>query len=84
AFDLRPSNAASPLVNAGNDTPASPPGHDFPGPRALPSHHPPQGKIEPPDVAVLRPNNAVIDIGAYEFGVAPTLEPQAYLPLVRR
>ncbi|MBC8163943.1 MAG: hypothetical protein H7Z42_22265 [Roseiflexaceae bacterium] len=81
AFDLRPSSAASPLVDVGANTPASPAGHEFPNPLALPLQHPPQARI---DVATLRPVNGPIDIGAYEFGVAAKLDPRAYLPLARR
>jgi hypothetical protein len=60
--------SSSPLVNAGADTTASPPGYPFPSPLPRPTIMPPRGTIE----AILpRPVVGTIDIGAYEVGSAP-------------
>ena len=65
-YDVRPI-ATSPLVNAGNTAPASPPGHPFISPLFPPAFHPPFHTALAVGTASARPVFGAIDIGAYEF-----------------
>ena len=58
--------AASPLVRAGNTSPASPPGHPFPSPLVAPRYLPPLHAIEAPGMARARTVAGTIAIGAFE------------------
>ncbi|MCU0607132.1 MAG: hypothetical protein MUF78_06870 [Candidatus Edwardsbacteria bacterium] len=63
AGDFRP-GTGSPLVNAGNPSPASIPGMEFPAPLFPPAYQPPLHQAA--TAAAVRPAVATIDIGAYE------------------
>jgi Right handed beta helix region len=66
AYDLRP-GAASPLRNAGNNTPASNPAFAFPGPLYPPQFEAPR-RVKPGNsVTQPRPADGLIDIGAQEL-----------------
>jgi len=65
-YDVRPI-ATSPLVNAGNSAPASPPGHPFISPLFPPAYHPPLHTALAVGTASPRPVYGAIDIGAYEW-----------------
>jgi hypothetical protein len=65
-YDVRPI-ATSPLVNAGNGAPASPPGHPFISPLFPPAFLPPLHVAYAVGTANARPVFGAIDIGAYEF-----------------
>lgn len=64
-LDLQP-GSGSELINHANPSPAGSPGFEFPGPLFPPTLHPPQRMVEMPGSAVLRPDDAQLDIGAYE------------------
>ncbi|MBL8921227.1 MAG: hypothetical protein JNJ54_20355 [Myxococcaceae bacterium] len=66
-FDYRPL-MGSPLVNQGTTAFPSP-GVTFPSPLAAPGGHPPLRQLMPGSAEV-RPVVGVLDIGAYEFGMA--------------
>jgi len=63
AQDLRP--LTGPLVDAGNVSPAGPPGYAFPNPLFPPAFLPPQRALAAN--AQIRPVRGVLDIGAYEL-----------------
>ncbi|HEV8138088.1 MAG TPA: hypothetical protein VGP85_25635, partial [Pyrinomonadaceae bacterium] len=65
-YDVRPI-ATSPLVNAGNGAPASPPGHPFISPLFPPAFLPPLHTAYAVGTAQARPVFGAIDIGAYEY-----------------
>jgi hypothetical protein len=65
-YDLRLASG-SPLINAGDPAPASPPGHPFISPLFPPAYVPPLHTIQAVGTATPRAVNGVIDIGAYEF-----------------
>jgi hypothetical protein len=65
-YDVRPI-ATSPLVNAGDTAPASPPGHPFINPLFPPAYHPPLHTALAVGTASARPVFGAIDIGAYEY-----------------
>lgn len=64
--DLTPA-APGPLIDNGNQTPSGPPGYPFPFPLFPPVMHPPTAQVEQNGLAEMRPVDAFIDIGAYEF-----------------
>jgi len=65
-YDVRPIST-SPLVNAGNNAPASPPGHPFISPLFPPAFIPPLHTALAVGTASPRPVYGGIDIGAYEW-----------------
>jgi hypothetical protein len=65
-YDVRPIST-SPLVNAGNNAPASPPGHPFISPLFPPAFVPPLHTALAVGTASSRPVFGTIDIGAYEW-----------------
>ena len=65
-YDLRPIST-SPLVNSGNNAPASPPGHPFISPLFPPAFIPPLHTALAVGTASPRPVYGGIDIGAYEW-----------------
>jgi hypothetical protein len=65
-YDVRPI-ATSPLVNAGNNAPASPAGHPFISPLFPPAFIPPLHTALAVGTASPRPVYGGIDIGAYEW-----------------
>jgi len=65
-YDVRPIST-SPLVNAGNNAPASPPGHPFISPLFPPAFIPPLHTALAVGTASSRPVFGGIDIGAYEW-----------------
>lgn len=65
-YDVRPI-ASSPLVNAGDNAPASPPGHPFISPLFPPAFLPPLHTALAVGTASSRPVYGSIDIGAYEW-----------------
>ncbi len=70
ARDLTPT-ATSPLVDKGTTTTTGAAGHAFPSPLPKPLFHPPRRKAIAPGSAEPRPTIGAIDIGAFEYGVAP-------------
>jgi hypothetical protein len=64
--DVRPA-AGSPLIDAGTESPAGPPGYPFPNPLFPPGFHPPDGVLLSPGAAEARPEDEHLDIGAYEW-----------------
>lgn len=68
-FDLRPA-VGSPLVDRGVMVTASPSGHAFTRPLALPLFHPPSRALLAPGAAMARPMSAQIDVGAYELATS--------------
>ncbi|WP_437734800.1 right-handed parallel beta-helix repeat-containing protein [Sorangium sp. So ce1335] len=69
ALDLRPS-AGSPLVDAGAGWTPSPAGRPFPRPLAAPRFAPARA-VRAASGALSRPASGAVDIGAYEYGMAP-------------
>jgi hypothetical protein len=65
-YDVRPIST-SPLVNAGNNAPASPAGHPFINPLFPPAFIPPLHTALAVGTASSRPVFGTIDIGAYEW-----------------
>jgi len=65
-YDVRPIST-SPLVNTGNNAPASPPGHPFISPLFPPAFVPPLHTALAVGTASARPVFGTIDIGAYEW-----------------
>jgi Ca2+-binding RTX toxin-like protein len=65
-LDLRPT-ATSPLVDHGPVSSAGASGHPFPSPLATPAFHPPRHAVEPAGSAEARPQDARIDMGAFEY-----------------
>jgi hypothetical protein len=65
SYDLAPA-AGSPLLDAGNGAPASPPGYAIGNPLFPPLRHPPPRALIPVGSALPRVPNGVIDIGAFE------------------
>jgi len=65
-YDVRPIST-SPLVNTGNNAPASPPGHPFINPLFPPAFVPPLHTALAVGTASARPVFGTIDIGAYEW-----------------
>jgi hypothetical protein len=59
--------SGSPLVNAGNDAPATITGHAFPNPLTRAQFHPPVRTVAAPGGAAARPVSGVVDIGAFEY-----------------
>lgn len=74
--------ATSALVDAGDDAPATIPGHPFPNPLARAQFHPPARTVALPGGAEIRPLAAVVDIGAFEY-VAPSASVPAMGPLAQ-
>jgi hypothetical protein len=62
--------AGSPLIGAGTSTPQSPPGYPFPSPFFPPAFHPPQRTLLAAGTTEVRPYDAALDIGAYEYNPA--------------
>jgi hypothetical protein len=71
-FDLRPASG-SPLLNAANASPLAPAGYEISAPLFPPAWLPPQRALLAVGTAVPRPQSGVLDIGAFEFGVADGL-----------
>jgi len=65
-YDVRPIST-SPLVDTGNNAPASPPGHPFISPLFPPAFVPPLHTALAVGTASARPVFGTIDIGAYEW-----------------
>jgi hypothetical protein len=59
--------SASPLINSGNPSPQTFTTFPFSNPLFPPAYHPPLHTLLPVGTASPRPNNGIIDIGAYEF-----------------
>ncbi len=60
--------AGSPVLGAGNASPAGPAGFPFPSPLWPPGFHPPTRALIAAGTAMARPSDAAIDIGAFELG----------------
>lgn len=75
---LRPA-AGSPLLDAGNDAPATPAGFPFPGPLRVPAFEPPVQQAVAPGTARRR-SRGVVDIGALEAeaGLALSAHPEGH------
>lgn len=67
ALDFRLSSS-SPLLNVGVSVTASPAGHAFPSPLALPLYHPPMHGIQAAGTAEARGAVGAVDLGAFEYG----------------
>ncbi|MBN1297256.1 right-handed parallel beta-helix repeat-containing protein, partial [bacterium] len=66
--DLRPGTGSA-LTDAGAETLSGPPGYPFPNPLFPPAFHPPFHAAGLPGSEEPRPDDAQIDIGAYEFRI---------------
>jgi hypothetical protein len=74
ALDFHPIEE-SPLVDAGASPTVSPAGYEFPNPLSVPKYHPPPAKVLAAADVIARPTVGVVDIGAFEYGVAPPQPP---------
>ncbi|AKF09896.1 Tryptophan synthase alpha chain [Sandaracinus amylolyticus] len=68
--DLRPREGSA-LIDAAIRAPTSPAGFAFPGPLAVPTHHPGMRAHVAPGAEVSRPDVGDLDIGAFEHGAGP-------------
>ena len=74
--DYRPLET-SVLVDAADPMPASPAGRPFPMPMPEPAFMPPVGMVMAPGSETARPRVGVLDVGAFEFGMGPPVDPDA-------
>src|SRR5690606_3088670 len=85
AGKLRP-GSGSPLIDAGNNMPATPRGFPFPDPLAGPEYEPPEHRSVAPGAARERERvNGIVDIGAFEASAGRATRPPApRVPLPRK
>jgi hypothetical protein len=74
--DYRPLEGSA-LVDAADPAPPSPAGRPFPMPLPEPSFEPPLGRAMQPGAERPRPRVNVLDIGAFELGMGPPVDPDA-------
>lgn len=74
--DYRPLEG-SPLIDAADPMPPSPPGRAFPMPLPEPSFEPPSDQPIKPGTEHPRPRVMTLDVGAFEFGMGPPVDPDA-------